>query len=221
VADQSILNPGNLLMVQERERFLARFFRKAGFASLGETCVFEAGCSTGYNLRQMVQWGGRPENMAGIDLDSAAVDYCRAHAPEIRVHAGSADAIPEPDGRFDLAIAFTLFSSVPDEGVSAGIARELLRITRPGGYIIIYDMRRRSPGNRHVHPISREDIRRWFPRAQMRVKTITLAPPVARRVGQWMPWLYGPFASIPVLRTHVIYVLRRPPGPPAVSTRPD
>ena len=151
MADQSILNPGNLLMVQERERFLARFLRKAGFSSLGETCVFEAGCSTGYNLRQMVQWGGRPENMAGIDLDSAAVDYCRAHAPEIRVHAGSADSIPEPDSQFDLTFAFTLFSSVPDEKVSAGIAGELLRITRPGGYIVIYDMRRRSPGNRHVH----------------------------------------------------------------------
>ncbi len=197
-------------MVQERERFLARFLRRAGFGTLDGVRVFEAGCSTGYNLRQVVQWGGRPENMAGIDLDPAAVAYCREHAPEIRVHAGSADSIPEPDGAFDLAFAFTLFSSVPDEDVSAAIAHELLRIVRPGGFVILYDMRRKSPGNPNVHPVSREDVRRWFPRAPMRTTTITLAPPIARRTGQTAPWLYGPLSRIPLLRTHTMYILRRP-----------
>ncbi len=210
MADQSILNPGNLLMVQERERFLARFLRRAGFHSLDETRVFEAGCSTGYNLRLMVQWGGRPENMAGIDLDASAVDYCKAHAPEIRVYSGSADRIPEPDESFDLALAFTLFSSVPDEEISEGIARELARIVRPGGFIILYDMRRRSPGNPHVHPVSSEDVRRWFPRASMRTTPITLAPPLARRAGSFAPWLYGPLSRVPPLRTHAMHVLRRP-----------
>lgn len=197
-------------MVQERERFLARLLQRSGWPNLETLRAFEAGCSTGYNLRMFVQWGARPENMAGIDLDSEAVDYCKAHAPEIRVHAGSADSVPEPDGLFDVSIAFTLFSSVPDEDVSAGIAREMLRITRPGGLMVIYDMRRRNPGNRSVHPISREDVRRWFPRCPMRVRSITLAPPLARRAGAWAPWLYGPLAALPFLRTHAMYVLRKP-----------
>ena len=38
-------------------------FRRAGISNLGDLRVFEAGCSTGYNLRQMVQWGGSPANM--------------------------------------------------------------------------------------------------------------------------------------------------------------
>ncbi|MCC6960112.1 MAG: class I SAM-dependent methyltransferase [Dehalococcoidia bacterium] len=214
MADQSILHPGNLLMVQERERFLARFFRRLGRSTLAGTRVFEAGCSTGYNLRLMVQWGGNPEEMAGIDLDPEAAAYCSAHAPEIRVHAGSAAAIPESNASFDVALAFTLFSSVPDEEVSAAIAHELERIVRPGGFIIVYDMRRRSPGNPNVHPVSAEDIRRWFPRAPMRMTTITLAPPIARRLGR-TPWLYGPLSRIPLLRTHAMYVLRRPGTLPA------
>lgn len=218
MADQSILNPGNLLMVQERERFLARLLRRAGWNSLDTLKGFEAGCSTGYNLRLLVQWGGRPENMAGIDLDPAAVDYCKAHSPEIRVHGGSADSIPEDADQFDLVLAFTLFSSVPDEEVSHGIARDLVRITRPGGMIVVYDMRRRSPGNRHVHPVSREDVRRWFPRCPIRVQTLTLAPPVARRAGRWAPWLYGPLAKIPFLRTHVMYVLRAPASASTVDS---
>src|SRR5262245_41561885 len=125
-------------MVQERERLLARLLGRAGWTNLDGLRAFEAGCSTGYNLRTLVQWGGRPENMAGIDLDGEAVRYCRSHASEIRVHEGSADSIPEPDAVFDVSLAFTLFSSVPDDSVSTGIAGELTRITRPGGLILLY-----------------------------------------------------------------------------------
>ena len=209
MADQSILNPGNLLMVQERERFLSKLFRQSGWTNIDALKAFEAGCSTGYNLRLLVQWGGRPENLAGIDLDPAAVNYCKSHSPEIRVHAGSADSIPEPNGHFDLALAFTLFSSVPDDEVCQGISQELLRITKPGGLILVYDMRRRNPANRSVHPISAQDIRRWFPRCGLRARTITLAPPLARRAGQRAPWLYGPLAKLPFLRTHAMYVVKK------------
>jgi SAM-dependent methyltransferase len=209
----SILEMGNLLMVQERERFLSRLLARLRVDSLESFSMFEAGCSTGYNLRLMVQWGGRPENMAGIDLDPTAVDYCKSHAPEIRIHAGSADAIPEADDSFDLSIAFTLFSSVPDEDIAHGIARELYRITKPGGIVLIYDMRRRSP-NRDVHPIGVDDVRRWFPKCAMRAYPVTLAPPLSRYVGRYAPWLYGPLAAIPLLRTHAMYVLRRPARPP-------
>ncbi|HEX6031842.1 MAG TPA: class I SAM-dependent methyltransferase [Tepidiformaceae bacterium] len=216
---QSILHMGNLLMVQERERFLSRLLAHQRVDSLDTFRVFEAGCSTGYNLRLFLQWGARPENLAGIDIDPAAVDYCRAHSPEIRVHQGSADTIPEPDERFDLSIAFTLFSSVPDEDIAHGIAREMFRITRPGGLILVYDMRRRNPRNAKVHPISVEDLRRWFPKCPVRVQSITLAPPIARALGRYAPWLYGP-AAIPPLRSHAMYVLRRPALPPTFAVAP-
>lgn len=219
VSRHSILEPGNLLMVQERERLLQRIFRKQRLDSLDGIRAFEAGCSTAYNLRLMVQWGGDPRDQAGIDLDPQAVAYCHAHSPEIRVHAGSAEAIPEPDESFDLTLAFTLFSSVPDEEVSARIAREMFRVTRPGGLILVYDMRRRNPGNGSVHPIAADDVRRWFPRCPMRTYSITLAPPIARPVGRYAPWLYGPLAAVPLLRSHAMHVLRRPsataPEPPA------
>ncbi len=209
-ARHSILDMGNLLMVQERERFLSRLLRRFGWDSLTELRTFEAGCSTGYNLRLMVQWGGDPANMAGIDIDPDAVAYCRKHSPEIRVHSGSADAIPEKDQSFDLSLAFTLFSSVPDEDVAQGIAWELFRITRPGGLIVLYDMRRSNPNNPNVHPIAMDDARRWFPKCPAKTYSITLAPPIARKAGRFAPWAYGPLAAIPPLRTHHMIVLRRP-----------
>jgi SAM-dependent methyltransferase len=212
----SILEMGNLLMVQERERLLSRIFKRQGIHSLDGVKAFEAGCSTGYHLRLMVQWGGRPGDQAGIDLSPEAVAYCRSHSPEIRVHEGSAAEIPEEDAAFDLAFAFTLLSSVPDEETLAAISAELFRITRPGGLILVHDMRRRNPRNAAVHPIDGDDIRRWFPSCPVRTESCTLAPPIARRIGGYVPWLYGPLATIPPLRTHAMHIIRRPALPPAL-----
>jgi SAM-dependent methyltransferase len=213
-ASQPILDPGNLLIVQERERLLARVFRKAGHRTLAELRIFEAGSGGGYNLRQCVQWGANPADLAGIDIDAAAVDYSRAHSPNIRVHVGSAERIPEPDRSFDVCLAFTLFSSVSDEDVAERIAAEMFRLTRPGGLIIVYDMRRDSPRNPSVHAIGGDDIRRWFPKCRVRTRHLTLVPPLARPLGRLAPFLYGPLALVPLARTHSLHVMRRPATSP-------
>ncbi len=205
----SLLETGNLLMVEERERYFAHLLRRARVESLDGLRFFEAGCAGGYNLRQFVQLGARPENVVGMDLDGASVDYCRARATDIVVHHGSAAEIPEPDASFDVSIAFTLFSSVPSEEISQAIADELLRITKPGGMVLVYDMRRKSPRNPDVHPISNADIERWFAGQAIASRSITLAPPAARIVGRRAPGLYGLFAAVPFLRTHGYHAIRK------------
>ena len=205
----SILRPGNLLMVQERERILARLLSARAFGPLDELSVFEAGCSTAYNLRLLVQWGCRPESLAGIDLDPGAVAYAQSRSPEIRIHEGRAEAIPEADDAFDVTLAFTLLSSAGGPEPAAAISAELMRITRPGGLVLVYDMRRRST-NRAVRPVSRADIEAWFPRCAIRTRSLTLAPPLARAVGSHAPWAYGPLAALPFLRTHGYHAITVP-----------
>jgi SAM-dependent methyltransferase len=217
----SLLEPGNLLVIQERERHLARVLCDLGYQSFEGARVIEAGCAGGYNLRQAVQWGARPDDVVGIDLDEEAVGYCRERMPAARVHCGSAEAIPEPDRSFDIALAFTLFSSVPEEGTAAAIGAELLRVLRPRGVVLVYDMRRRNPLNPAVHPISATDIRRWFPGCTLAARSLTLAPPIARPIGRYAPWLYRALAALPFLRSHSLFTVRpatrpaeiRHPGP--------
>jgi len=208
------LDMGNLLVAQERERFLARLLLRHGITSLENLRVFEAGCSDGYNLRLMVQWGARPEHLTGMEIDAGAIARCAGLSPEIRVHAGSADDVPEPDQSFDLSMAFDLFAGRLDEDVAHGIARELFRITKPGGLIVVYDLRRKDPTNRRTHAVEEDDIRRWFPKCPFRIRPITVASPVARLAGRYAPWFYGALAAIPPLRTHAFYVLRRPATSP-------
>ena len=208
----SILEPGNLFIVQERERVLQRVLRDNGFRALDGVRAFEAGCSTGYHLRQLVQWGARPEDQAGMDLDSEAVAYVHSRSAAMTIHCGSAEQVPEEAATFDISLALTLFSSIPEEEVSRRISRELVRITKPGGIIVVYDMRRQSPRNVAVHPVSADDIRRWFPECPLRVHTLTLAPPIARNTGRLGPVVYGLLSALPFLRTHAMYVLTRPEG---------
>lgn len=206
----SILEPGNLLIIQERERRLAAILRRHGWASLEDLRVFEAGCGGGYNLRLFVQWGARPTNLIGVDVDAASTAYCVSRSPEILVHTGSAERIPEPDRSFDISLAFTLFSSVHDEETAEAIATEMFRVTKPGGLILVYDMRRDNPRNPAVHAVAVDDLRRWFPKCPLKVHSLTLAPPIARPIARWAPWLYGPLAAIPPLRSHHLVVMRRP-----------
>lgn len=206
----SILQPGNLRIVQERERALARLLDRWQVAPLEDLRVFEAGCGGGYNLRMLVQWGCRPENLYGVDVDEERVAFARASSPEIPIHAMSAHQVPQPDGAFDMSIAFTLFSSVRDEALAAAIAAEMYRLTRPGGLILVYDIRRRNPYNDAVRPVGDDDIRRWFPKCPLRSERLTLVPPIARPVGRYAPWAFGFLSAIRPLRGHTLHVMRRP-----------
>lgn len=193
-------------MLDERRLLVAEVLRRAGRDDARGLRVFEAGCSSGYNLREFVQLGADPRDLAGIDISAEKVEAGRLIAPLLRLHAGDAQVVPEPDASFDIGLAFTLFSSVPGEAASAAIAAELMRVVRPDGLILVYDMRRPSPSNSSVHRIRRSDSDRWFPGCRRRTYTLTVAPPLARR----LPALYGIFRLAPILRTHEFHVLRLP-----------
>ncbi len=203
-------------MAQERERYLARILRRRWGERLEGLRVYEAGCGGGYNLRLMVQWGCLPGDVLGVDIDEGRISQHRAKSPEIPVIRGDAGSVPEPDGTYDLALAFTLFSSVHDEETAAGIADEMWRLTKPGGLMVVYDLRRKNPYNEDVRPIGVDDVRRWFPKAPMIHRSITLAPPVARFCGRRAGWLYGPLAKLPWLRGHYMFVMRKPSGAPSL-----
>ena len=202
----SHLQPGNLLIVQERDRMLAATLAHAGYRSLERLRAIDVGCGGGYNLRYLVQLGATPANLAGVDISANALAYCESHSPGFRLHECDAVTIPEPSASFDLGLAFTLFSSIPSPGKCRDIAAEVLRVVRPGGLIVVYDMRRQNPANRSVHPVTKNDIRAWFPGCPVRSRSLTLLPQLARAA----PSLYWPLSRLPLLRTHLFHVIGRP-----------
>jgi hypothetical protein len=84
------------------------------------------------------------------------------------------------------------------------------RILRPGGYLIWYDIRYDNPSNRAVHGVTRSRLQALFPGWRQELKTSTVAPPVARRLGRVTPIVYPVLHAIPILRSHLIGRLRKP-----------
>ena len=87
---------------------------------------------------------------------------------------------------------------------------------KPGGGVLWYDFTFDNPRNPDVRGVPLSRVRTLFPHATLRVRRVTLAPPLARAVTRVHPALYGWFNALPWLRTHVLCWLAKA-GPPGLS----
>jgi ubiquinone/menaquinone biosynthesis C-methylase UbiE len=197
-------------MRRERERELERLLRAAGRLPLGARRVLDVGCGTGEILAGFVAWGARPENLYGVDLLAERVRRARENHPELTFQEANAESLPFGDGYFEVVVLFTVFTSILDSGMARNLSREADRVLGPGGVIAWYDFRLNNPLNRHVRGVSRRKIRRLFPGFALRLKPVTLLPPLARRLGGLTGALYPALSALPFLRSHYLGVLVKP-----------
>jgi SAM-dependent methyltransferase len=171
--------------------------------------VLDIGCGDGTLLADI---RGRWPDVAvsGLDLQPERIDEARAKVPEAQLIVGSADDLPFGDSSFDVVCAITLMSSLPPERMEADAAREIGRVLLPGGWLVWFDLRYDNPSNPAVHGIDRGRLRQLFPGWVQDVRSSTLIPPIARRLGPATPLLYPVLEAIPPLRSHLICRLRCP-----------
>ena len=58
--------------------------------------------------------------------------------------------------------------------------------------------------------LSRATVKGLFPGFEPRLRTVTLLPPLARRLGPLTGAMYPALASVPWLRTHYVGLLTKP-----------
>ena len=107
---------------------------------LREEKALDAGCGTGIYSGWLAGLG---LSVTGVDHDSEMLEAARHRVPEGRfVEAGVTD-LPFADGEFDLAVAITVscFLSAAERRAAA---RELVRVTRPGGRMVVGELARYS-----------------------------------------------------------------------------
>ena len=102
--------------------------------------VLDAGCGTGIYVGWLADEG---LDVTGLDRDPRLLAAARAKAPGATFAEGDVAALPFEDGRFDLALAVTVFCFLSD-AQRRGAARELLRVTRAGGRVVIGELGRFS-----------------------------------------------------------------------------
>ena len=90
---------------------------------------------TGVDIWQEVDLGGNSPEAIRANAEAAGV------ADRLQVDTGDARALPYPDASFDVVASMTAIHNIPSaEGRRAAIA-EAWRVTRPGGQILIFDIR--------------------------------------------------------------------------------
>ncbi|MFN7984446.1 MAG: class I SAM-dependent methyltransferase [Vicinamibacterales bacterium] len=146
--------------------------------------LLDCGCGTGNNLELLSRFG----HAFGFDLTASGLAFGKA-AGRTRLARASIGAIPFFDASFDIVTSFDVLYSLPDPVEQAAI-RDMFRITRPGGWLIInvaaMEMLRgdHSVLSHEVRRYSRESLARLITGAGFTIERITytnavLFPPMA------------------------------------------
>jgi SAM-dependent methyltransferase len=163
-------------------RAVTRLLSRAGVFPLTHTSIADIGCGHGQWLLEFLQWGAAAANLHGIDLIEDRIAYARERIAGADLRTGDACHLPWPDRSMGLVAQFTVMSSLLDPAARAQLASEMIRVTRRGGYVLWYDMRRSNPANSAVKGVAAAEIRTLFPGCAIQFAPATLAPPIARAV---------------------------------------
>jgi SAM-dependent methyltransferase len=91
--------------------------------------VLDAGCGSGRTLLELARYGA----VSGIELDPTAAAVATERGPyDVRI--GRLEELPWDDETFDLITCLDVIEHTPDDRVTL---RELRRVTRPGGHLLV------------------------------------------------------------------------------------
>ncbi len=191
-------------------RFFSEELLRKGVADLSDKTILDVGCGSGSWLGSLLDWGATPTNLYGIDLVDHRVNLAKSKYPLFHLQKANAANTSFENSFFDIITMNVVLSSVLSPQIRAAIAQEIARILKPSGIVLIYDFVFDNPSNANVCAIRKSEIARLFPSFEIESRSLTLAPPIARKLCR----LSIPLAALlewtmPFLRTHRLYCLKR------------
>jgi ubiquinone/menaquinone biosynthesis C-methylase UbiE len=108
----------------------------------GVADVLALGCGTGVEVRELLRRPGFAGQVTAVDISPVLIDKARKFAigegiaEPVDWRVGDAQALDLPDASFDLVLAHTLVSHVPDP---ERVIREIARVVRPGRTAVVFD----------------------------------------------------------------------------------
>ena len=204
----ALYRPGPIQNRALQLEHVARALARADMLPFGERRILEVGCGQGQWLIDFESMGALRERLAGIDLVESRLDIARRRLSGADLRLGSAAELPWEAKAFDVVFQSTVFTSILDGDLKRAIAREMLRVVKPGGVILWYDFMFDNPSNRDVRGIGRSEIRELFPGCTIDLDRVTLAPPIGRRLAAFSRELASLLERIKLFNTHLLGVIR-------------
>ena len=156
--------------------------------------VLDVGCGNGASLLQFIRLGFLPSNLSGIDTSRDRIQLAQATLPGVSFRVDDASQLSFASDSFDLVFESTMLGTLESMELIESIAREMIRVTRPGGYIMLADWRYSRKGSGVKTAISSKLLERIF-RVGSRTDLVArrrgaLVPPLGRRLSRIAPALY-------------------------------
>jgi SAM-dependent methyltransferase len=100
----------------------------------------DVGCGTGRLMEALRPYG----RLVGVDGSSAMVDILRRNNRGDAL-VGPTHELPFADGRFDVVFCVAVLHHVADPMRVRATVREMVRVARPGGHVVIWDHNPANP----------------------------------------------------------------------------
>jgi SAM-dependent methyltransferase len=199
----SIENAGN---AAARRELATALLDVAADALADERPVLDVGCGTGWWLETLAHRGAAESTLHGVDVDPARVTAAARRVPGAAVEVGDARALHHPDRSFGLVTLIVVLSALA-RPAAIGALCEARRVLAPGGTIAVYEPRLPNPLNRATRLVTDRDLDRGglHPRQE---RSLTLLPPLGRRLGPVTATLHPALSRIGALRSHRLLVYR-------------
>ncbi|RCJ37348.1 methyltransferase type 11 [Nostoc minutum NIES-26] len=204
------LNPYSYMTYEEKRRAFIRWIHWAGLAPVRDKRVLEIGCGFGDNLLQLISLGFQPENLIGNELLEERALRARYLLPkDSQVLLGDASTLKLEKNSFDVILQATVFTSILDDNFQQNLANHIWSLIKPNGGILWYDFIFNNPRNPDVRGVPIKRIYNLFPKGEIKVWRLTLAPPINRRITKIHPNLYYLLNMMPFLRTHALCWIKK------------
>ena len=156
--------------------------------------VLDIGCGDGASLLPLLRLGFEPSNLYGVDIRGEQIALAQVRYPGLHFQCIDASSLRFPDATFDIVQESMMFLQMTDQELRRQVAREMIRVTKPGGCLLLSDWRYGKPGTSEFKPLDRRRIAELF---QVGSATKThgvfsgaLVPPIGRFLSKNLPALY-------------------------------
>lgn len=157
----TLANPVVVHLMQERERVALQGLARTGLR-LEDASLLDVGCGRGQEFASFIRWGARSQHMYGVDVSEHRVEEARTLGVA-QVELISGTALPFPNASFDLVVQNVVFSSIIEDANRRALAREMLRVLRPGGWLLWYDAARTGTQDKHFRDVPQPEVQTLFP----------------------------------------------------------
>ncbi|MEO8396509.1 MAG: class I SAM-dependent methyltransferase [Chloroflexota bacterium] len=145
----------NLLTLGRENKLRKETIRLASIQA--DATVLDVGCGTGSLTRLAKTAAGNRGTVYGIDAAPEMIEVAQQkalqHHSDVQFKTALIEALPFPDATFDVVLSSMMFHHLPDDLKLQGL-REILRVLKPSGRLLVVDMQRASNSAHKLSPIA-------------------------------------------------------------------